>query len=86
MGEGQTCVMYQPPDGGIGGGLTGSFPGIPKGVVNYVLVDDIEAAVEKIEAAGGSIVVPKTEIPGFGEMAHFADPEGNHMAIWKSAH
>ena len=29
--------------------------------------------------------MPKTEVHGMGEMAHFTDPEGNHMAVWKSA-
>ena len=85
MGEGQTYVLYQ-TGGEVGGGIMNPPPGMPKMVVNYILVDDIDAAVAKIEAAGGTIVIPKTEVHGMGEMAHFTDPEGNHMAIWKSAH
>lgn len=35
----------------------------------YVLVEDIEAAVEAVEAAGGEIALPPTEIEGQGTFA-----------------
>ncbi len=35
----------------------------------YVLVDDIEAAVKAVEAAGGEIALSATEIPGHGKFA-----------------
>jgi predicted enzyme related to lactoylglutathione lyase len=35
----------------------------------YVLVDDIEAAVDAARAAGGEIAMPPTEIPGQGKFA-----------------
>src|SRR5690606_25294442 len=35
----------------------------------YVLVDDIAAAVEAAEAAGGQVAVPPMEIPGHGTCA-----------------
>ncbi|MCH8876952.1 MAG: hypothetical protein IIA89_09060 [Chloroflexi bacterium] len=41
-------------------------------VVPYVTTDDIEASLEKIGSNGGSTVVPKTEIPGFGDFAIFS--------------
>lgn len=43
---------------------------------------DVQLVLDKIEAAGGKIVVPKTEIsPEYGHMAVFHDTEGNRMAL-----
>ena len=43
---------------------------------------DVQNVLDKIEAAGGKIVVPKTEIsPEYGHMAVFTDTEGNRIAL-----
>jgi predicted enzyme related to lactoylglutathione lyase len=43
---------------------------------------DVQNVLDKIEAAGGKIVVPKTEIsPEYGYMAMFIDSEGNRIAL-----
>jgi len=43
---------------------------------------DVQIILDKIEAAGGKIVVPKTEIsPEHGHMAVFLDSEGNRVAL-----
>ena len=43
---------------------------------------DVQNVLDKIEAAGGKIVVPKTEIsPEYGHMAVFIDSEGNRIAL-----
>jgi predicted enzyme related to lactoylglutathione lyase len=43
---------------------------------------DVQIVLDKIEAAGGKIVVPKTQIsPEYGYMAVFIDSEGNRMAL-----
>ena len=43
--------------------------------------DDLEAARQRIEAAGGGIVKPAYAFPG-GRRFHFADPDGNELAVW----
>lgn len=48
----------------------------------YIESDDIDADLKKIEKAGGKTLYPKTEIPGFGWFATFADPAGNALALW----
>jgi Predicted enzyme related to lactoylglutathione lyase len=48
----------------------------PKTPVNTIDVPDVDAAVAKIEAAGGKIVMPRTPIPGVGYVAYFTDTEG----------
>ena len=43
---------------------------------------DVQNVLDKIEAAGGKILVPKTEIsPEYGYMAVFIDTEGNRIAL-----
>ena len=43
---------------------------------------DVQIVLDKIEAAGGKIVVPKTQIsPEYGYMAVFIDTEGNRAAL-----
>jgi hypothetical protein len=42
----------------------------------------VQLILDKIVAAGGRIVVPKTEIsPEYGYMAVFIDSEGNRVAL-----
>lgn len=43
---------------------------------------DVQTILDRIEAAGGKIVVPKTQItPEYGYMAIFIDTEGNRVAL-----
>ena len=43
---------------------------------------DVQLVLDKIPAAGGTIVVPKTQIsPEIGYMAVFMDTEGNRVAL-----
>ncbi len=43
---------------------------------------DVQNVLDKIEAAGGKIVIPKTQIsPEHGYMAVFLDSEGNRIAL-----
>jgi predicted enzyme related to lactoylglutathione lyase len=51
----------------------------------YVNVDDIQAYIEKAQALGAKIVVPKVDIPGYGSFAWIADPDGNTVGLWKPA-
>ena len=43
--------------------------------------DDLEASVEAVTAAGGTIVDPIYSFPG-GRRFHFADPAGNELGVW----
>lgn len=48
-------------------------------------VDDIDAALEKITALGGSTYREKMEVPGSGWNAYFKDSEGNIVGLWQNA-
>jgi predicted enzyme related to lactoylglutathione lyase len=54
-------------------------PGIS--TVNTIEVDSIDDSVEKIEANGGEVVMPKTEIPDVGFHAYCRDSEGNIFGL-----
>ncbi|MBL0912737.1 MAG: VOC family protein [Bacteroidia bacterium] len=43
---------------------------------------DIQAVIDRIEGAGGKVLMPRTEIgDNMGYMAFFVDSEGNRMAL-----
>lgn len=50
-------------------------------VLLYAATDDIDATLGRIEAAGGSTLVPRTEVPGIIWYAFFNDPSGNRLGL-----
>ena len=72
---------------GVGGAKvdSGGFhkPSAADGVLIYLNGNpDVQIILDKIEAAGGKILVPKTQIsPEYGHMAVFLDTEGNRIAL-----
>lgn len=63
-------------DGGIGQ-LAESGDGPDRPLVNLVLpVPDLDSMIEKVIACGGTVVEPRTPIPGIGWMATCAEPGG----------
>ena len=71
----------------VGGALvdSGGFykPSVTDGPLIYLNGNpDVQKVLDKIEAAGGTILVPKTAIsPDYGFMAVFIDSEGNRVAL-----
>lgn len=53
-------------------------------VTNYIGVSSIDEFSKKIEACGGTIITPKSPIPGTGYFALFKDTEGNKLGIFES--
>ena len=53
----------------------------------YIMVDDIADALTAIEAGGGRVLTPRTEIgKGMGSFAAFADPVGNEFGLYEEPH
>src|SRR5688572_5395127 len=75
------------PMNGVGGAVvdSGGFhkPSITDGPLIYLNGNpDVQKVMDKVEAAGGKIMVPKTEIsPEYGYMGVFIDPEGNRIGL-----
>ena len=75
-------------EGGPGGGFTtaGSHFEAVRYTVGELLIHlasmDIDADLRRIQANGGQVVQPKSEIPGVGWWAVFKDPSGNKLALF----
>ena len=75
------------PMKGIGGTLidSGGFhkPSATDGPLIYLNGNpNVQIFLDRVEAAGGKITLPKTEIsPEYGYMAVFLDTEGNRVAL-----
>jgi hypothetical protein len=87
MGMKMTFFPYDPQSGN--GKVSGALvqgpmhqPGM-SGVVVYLNANpSIQAVVDRIGAAGGNVMMPKTHISDeIGYMAFFTDTEGNRMAL-----
>jgi uncharacterized protein len=71
----------------VGGALVDSGgyhkPSATDGTLIYLNANpDVQHILDKVVAAGGSIMVPKTAIsPEYGFMAVFMDTEGNRVAL-----
>jgi predicted enzyme related to lactoylglutathione lyase len=76
---------------GVGGALcdSGGFhkPSTTEGPLVYLNANpDLQIVLNKVEAAGGKIMVPKTEIsPEYGFIAVIVDTEGNRIAMHSRA-
>jgi uncharacterized protein len=74
--------MYRPGEGeGIGGGIGTAQDGGPGHVTFYVHAEDPEATLRRVEAAGGRILMPLTEVAPETNVALFADPEGHIVGL-----
>ena len=51
----------------------------------YLGVDDVDAAVAKVQEGGGTVQMPAIDMPGVGRMAMVADPQGNPFYVMRGA-
>lgn len=70
--------------GAINGGMmkrnqTVTAPSFAIDVVN------LDAAIEKVKAAGGTMLGDKITVGTMGFMAYFKDTEGNVLSLWETA-
>ena len=75
------------PEGemGINGGIMRRTQEVdgesPTAYVCTVGVESLDEYVMKVEANGGSVVVPKMAVPGVGWLAYCRDTEGNQFGM-----
>ncbi|HEY3238108.1 MAG TPA: VOC family protein [Acidimicrobiia bacterium] len=50
----------------------------------YVTVDDVDAAVARVDPAGGTVIAPPFDVLEVGRMAVVSDPAGAVVALWQS--
>jgi predicted enzyme related to lactoylglutathione lyase len=70
--------------GAINGGMMERPKEAPHPAI-YVGVKSVDATIQKVKAAGGSVVTPRTPIPGMGAYARITDSEGNIIGLFESA-
>lgn len=57
--------------------------GLPSLWNTYITVDDIAASIAKVEAAGGTVMMPSMQVMEAGHMAVIGDPTGAVICMWQ---
>jgi len=83
---GMRYTVFEAAGRGVGGALQLSDvcePGadVPPAWMGYIKVDDTDAAVESLKAAGGAVHKAPQDIPGIGRFAVVADPQGGAFML-----
>ncbi|MBN1194255.1 MAG: VOC family protein [Methanomicrobiaceae archaeon] len=68
--------------GGIGGGL-GKRGSPDQHITNYIGVLSVDEYCARVENLGGTVVLAKTAVPGWGFLAVCTDTEGNTFGLWE---
>ncbi len=71
--------------GYIGGGMFKRDPHLPmSSVAIAITVENLDAMLEKVKVAGGTILMGKMEVGGMGFYAYMKDTEGNVIGLWQN--
>ena len=68
-------VMALPPEAAAAGARPGWM--------GYVAVADVDASAQAVQAAGGQVCHPPTDIPGIGRFATVTDPQGAVLCLFR---
>jgi hypothetical protein len=86
MGGGNMYLLYGRKDREMGGmfNQTAEMPG-PPAWTHYVMVDDVQRAIDAVKNGGGQVLVGPMEVPGGDLIAQCMDPEGAVFAVHAKA-
>ena len=85
MGEMGTYYMYG-RDRFTYGGMMSRTPGMPPSRwTHYAAVPSADAAAERVNAAGGTLILGPMEVPGGDRIAMMLDPQGAAFAVHSKA-
>ena len=73
--------IQQPDGAGEIGGLNPSAAPSADGPLVLLFSDDLDATVESVRAAGGTVTAGPYEFPG-GRRFEFTDPSGNRLGVF----
>ncbi|MCG8694707.1 MAG: VOC family protein [Minwuiales bacterium] len=88
MPDGITYTIIKSGDTDAGGMLKmegPQFEGMSPHWMSYIAVDDVDAAVGKVEAAGGQVAAQPFDIPTVGRIAVIVDPTGAAISLMTPA-
>ncbi len=76
-------LMTTGPDAepGINGAIMQRDPRFPAGTINILDVPDVDAYCERVQQAGGKVMMPKCPVQGIGWAAYCEDTEGNVFGL-----
>ena len=83
MPDSKMYMFGDPDKKGSGGCLNygeGVVPSI-EGTLIYFSSEDLNVPLERVEQAGGKVLIPKTDIGENGFFAHILDSEGNKIGL-----
>ncbi len=81
----ETDDKWMPKEvGAINGGMM-KRNDIVTGPSFSINVKNIDEAMAKVKAAGGSVIKDKTSVGSMGFVAYFKDTEGNVLSLWQNA-
>jgi predicted enzyme related to lactoylglutathione lyase len=87
MGDAGTYTLFQ--NGGHNvAGLMAPPPGAPEGEARwhgYIAVDNLDAALARVPALGGTVLMPAKDIPDVGRICVIADPVGAMVSLMQPA-
>jgi len=83
MPEFKMYMFGEPNKVGSAGALVQDSMNKPStdGSVVYFSCEDVSKELERVEEAGGKLLIPKTDIGEFGFFAQISDTEGNRIGL-----
>jgi uncharacterized protein len=76
-------LVGQGDDAAIGGGIAPIPAGEPTRALFLAQVLDVDAALERVHDAGGTVVMPTQSTPNGIQFVYVADPTGAVLGVWK---
>ena len=73
--------VFMGDDGPAGALIQSAEPIAAQGVLVYLNCPDIDAAIDRVAAAGGAVEMTRTSIGEYGYTAQFIDSEVNRIAL-----
>jgi hypothetical protein len=74
-------MKFDGADGPSGGWVRADMVQSP-GPIPYLVVEDLQGTIDKVEKAGGRIIARRMPFAGGGEVGLVADPDGNVLGLW----
>ena len=89
---GETAVFPTDDEEGVGGALIapegadgGNEPSATGPLVYLETGGDIQAVLDRVPAAGGEVLLERSEAGSYGYYAYIKDTEGNRVGLFESA-
>jgi predicted enzyme related to lactoylglutathione lyase len=66
------------------GGQTPGMEGAPPVWSTYIATSDVDETSRRVEAAGGTVMMPAMDVMDAGRMAIYSDPTGAVVSVWEA--